>query len=309
MEVIQNKGFLDSELVKINECRKYLQVLTLSDIMSGYGNSFTCSYNVQKDFTRKSIYNWPRTIWPGSTSIKVWRKALRKTFGLTAGTTTHELGPWLHNDLSNWLWFYNPPTQLIYQRFGVIWKVWQSSRRGGPLGRIPKFRYVTNALTKPLTCVRATIRKNTNNTINLTGWHTHHQDHNHLHHAKIGNVLESEILHQQGTTALLARKIESNEIIAVSDGSFDKEIMAGSAVWVFESRDKLDQIIWGAITPGHREIQSAYRSKLFGIMCILSTLLRICIDNNITQGAITIYCDRESAIHRAQENHETISNN
>ena len=76
MEIFQNKGYKRSQIIKFNHCRKYLQALTLSNIMQASGEAFTTAYRVTKDEFFHSKYNWPKTTRPGSAARKLWRSAL-----------------------------------------------------------------------------------------------------------------------------------------------------------------------------------------------------------------------------------------
>ena len=56
MEVLVHEGLPRRKLIKINKYQPYLGVLTLSDIMNGYGNGFTSAYKWNKDIVRLSLY-------------------------------------------------------------------------------------------------------------------------------------------------------------------------------------------------------------------------------------------------------------
>ena len=59
MEVMAHEGFSKKKLLQINRCRLYLGVLTVSDVMNGYGNGFTSSYKCERDNSQPSAFNWP----------------------------------------------------------------------------------------------------------------------------------------------------------------------------------------------------------------------------------------------------------
>ena len=126
MEAFVHQGYSKKKLKILNLYRKYLQVLILSDIMTGDGDCFTMSFKCEKDHQPHNTYKWPHQPEP-STSImkKIWKRALRKTFGLRSRITSHKLGIWLHSNLSNWVWFFHPYSTSIYQHFGLVWRVWK----------------------------------------------------------------------------------------------------------------------------------------------------------------------------------------
>ena len=134
MEAFEKQGYSSQKLQMLNRCRIYLQAFTLSDLMTGKGNSFTETYRCQRDHQKWNRYKWPFQPTPSQKMIKLWRSTLRKTFQLKAGVTGHKVGRWLHLDFKEWRWFFHPHSKSIYQRFGHVWKVWkrETQRSNGP---------------------------------------------------------------------------------------------------------------------------------------------------------------------------------
>ena len=94
MEALENQGYSKQQLQILNRCRLYLQIMTLSDIMNGFGTGFTSMFKCRKNHQKYNNYKWPFQPEPTTSMRKLWRKALRKTFGLRAGNTSHQLGSW-----------------------------------------------------------------------------------------------------------------------------------------------------------------------------------------------------------------------
>jgi hypothetical protein len=90
--------------------------------------------------------------------------------------------------------------------------------------------------------------------------------------------------------------IEAGSAIAVSDGSFAETSKAGTAGWIIEDPDQLQQLRGTTISPGSTEAQCSHRSELVGILGIISHVNRICTNNQIDHGTITIGCDGIGAI-------------
>ena len=172
MEAFAAQGFSKNQLIILNRCRLYLQVMTTADIMNGFGNRFTLTFKCQKDHQRHNNFKWPFQPAPSTRMKKFWRKALRKTFGLAAGIMDHKLGPWLHNDHSQWIWFYHPVSQAIMQRFGKLWRMWKQETSRGRLGKRSRFKIFTTQARIPPTVKKATVQFWTPNRITLTGWAT-----------------------------------------------------------------------------------------------------------------------------------------
>ena len=102
MEALVHQGYSTKKLQILNRgCRLYLQVMTLSDIMNGNGDGFTESYKCRKDHQMQNSFKWPKQPEPSTTMKKCWKAALRKTFGLRAGVTSHKLGIWVHSNLNH----------------------------------------------------------------------------------------------------------------------------------------------------------------------------------------------------------------
>lgn len=94
----------------------------------------------------------------------------------------------------------------------------------------------------------------------------------------------------------LVNGIKKGTARAVSDGSYFPDTGVGTAAWTIESENQLDYITGTLIVPGPPSVQSAYRSKLTGILAILEKLRVLCSNHNILKGQITISCDRITAL-------------
>ena len=309
MEVFVNEGFPRHKLVKINKCRLYLGVLTLSDIMNGYGTGFTSAYKCDIDPTRISLYRWPRQTRPGSQCIKMWKSALRHTFGMRNGSTTYRLGKWFYRPTISWLWFYAPLTQTLYQRFGHVWRAWTRLYRRGTIGRWPKFRYDTNCINLPQATFCATVHYSTPQIVQLTGWQENyfHEEHLFTMQSTEEWILQN-IDRDVNMNARLALFISSAQVIAVCDGSFYKEHSAGGAGWYIESTDQTITTSSSCVTPGPAHAQSSPRSKLMGVLSTIMHCNYICQRFGIQTGTITLYCDNEGVINSVQAKLDIIKN-
>ena len=123
MEAFESQGYKKKYI--LNKCRLYLQVLTVSDIMNGNGTGFTRGFFCERDHQPRNQYKWPHQPPPTTSMIKNWKSVLKKMFGLKSGVTSHTLGTWLNNDVSQWIWFHHSSSSSLFQRFGHVWKVWK----------------------------------------------------------------------------------------------------------------------------------------------------------------------------------------
>lgn len=78
MELFQAEGYTRAELIKLNKCRVYIQALTLCDLMTGYGDAFTKTYQVYRDTQKRNNFTWPRMSCPGTMTIKFLKKNTKK---------------------------------------------------------------------------------------------------------------------------------------------------------------------------------------------------------------------------------------
>ena len=92
--------------------------------------------------------------------------------------------------------------------------------------------------------------------------------------------------------------IKNGKAISVSDGSYYSDTRTGAAAWIIESEDATQFIRGESIVPGAKEIQSAYRSEVTGLLAIIDKLQLLSTEYNITEGAIVIACDGITALTR-----------
>jgi len=107
-------GYSASTLGVLNRCRLYLQIITLSDIVSADG---TCI--IQDIFhslplvDRHSTLKWPYQQRPPNTDWEVWCSALRTL--QPRNKLEHLLGPWTtHESHQSWYWFKNSHSLTYY---------------------------------------------------------------------------------------------------------------------------------------------------------------------------------------------------
>jgi hypothetical protein len=296
MEIFAHQGYSKETLKKINRCRLYLQVTTLSDITCGYGSTFTKALNCIYDKTIPHYYHWPKQPRPGNQAIKAWRKALKDCFPRVNGTLEYQLGEWLYPPQEKWLWYFSPRTTLIYQKQGRLWRIWRRCSRAGYLGTTPRYKYDTNGFTKPRDCVRATIIRQGPSYLQMTGW-MHHQDGDPFELTEdtnsqwiLQNTQRCENMH------IICQSLWDGSLKAVSDGSFLASHNMGSAAWIIETPDQSHQCSGRTTCPGPASIQCPHRSELIGILGIATQIQQICNEFGIDRGQIEIGCDGLGAI-------------
>ena len=105
--IIHNTLYSKKELKAINNCRIYLQAITLSTITGRNGLQLSAeSYMGKRNPDRCSKWRWPALPSPPKSSWNLWRGALDTTL------LRHDrrylkfpLGPWTRKPHQNWVWF------------------------------------------------------------------------------------------------------------------------------------------------------------------------------------------------------------
>jgi len=102
----------------------------------------------------------------------------------------------------------------------------------------------------------------------------------------------------QGQEHIVVEAITNGYAVAVSNGSFQEQV--GLAACTIESQTHHHRIRGQGRTPGTSNNQGAYRSELFGIWGILTTLQQIIKKHQIQKGGVLLACDRLTALKQAQ---------
>ena len=148
------------DITKINYCRLYLQVTTLSDIVSADGKYIKQEcYNCTKTNQTARTTNdnaWPRQGKPGKTEIKAWQTFLNVYTAVDSLKLEQPLGEWtLHNDtvsMTGTNVFYHTTRKSIIQITDDEWQtgVGIKNRRGIEVrGWIPYYGTKDNHLLIP----------------------------------------------------------------------------------------------------------------------------------------------------------------
>ena len=128
-------------LLWLNWCRLYLQVCTISDIVTADGSRIRQAvWHGQRDAMFRSMYQWPRTARPTKRHWDMWRRVLATTLLLSHGPTQplrSPLGRW-HDPLDRWKWLLSPSEGTLFHREGSTWKSFRRNSAPSPtLGYLP----------------------------------------------------------------------------------------------------------------------------------------------------------------------------
>ncbi|CAJ1953819.1 unnamed protein product [Cylindrotheca closterium] len=176
MDLFINLEVEQEELLWLNWCQIYLQVCTVSDIVTADGRFIRRSaWNGLRDECCRLPYQWPRTVWPTRQHWDLWQTSLSRALYASNGPhhpLRQPLGPWT-DPLEDWNWLLSPTTGLFH-RHGATWKHFSpegsstTSRRYAPAPSHPSCPWWTAPL--PSDVLRATVRPTTgSDSVLLTG--------------------------------------------------------------------------------------------------------------------------------------------
>ena len=266
MEALKRAGFTDLTLKIVNRCRIYLRVSTLSDIASGDGSKLNQSVFNQTPFLRDH-YNCPVQGKPPQKDWKVWNYVIKHCF--QPSRSLHpQLGHWTvaSDDYKHdWDFFITATDTLVWQYKGD-WLYFDRIRNDR--GRFGKYdaskpRRKSKAPPRGMIWRTTVIRdrslwitqgKDYNVQTNLFLNDTEEPDWDKMPDAKwICNHLQVE-----ENVIMLQEQLQEEGLIAVSDGSFDRENKIGTAAWIISSLDEEIGMSGGGIVPGNPNDNSAF---------------------------------------------------
>jgi len=304
MEKFQEMGFSKRQLQKLNRCRLYIQVETLSDITDGTGDQIsTLCYNGQKNSFKSSDHDWPTQTNPNSDHWRLWRKALRESFPRRSeerlGRLEEPLGPWIDGNQDKWRWFYHERTSKLYCRTfsNPAWKMYKRVKHNLTISKNAQFSFQGYSHILPPVVFRATVSKDrTNrNRYRLTGWA-------YDRHTSEATPAQIDIFHRswmKNTTyhntyeGWIAEQLQTEEgIIIVSDGSYHPNYEIGTSAWVITSLQNTTKRLCGDnAVPGDTYVQCSHRSELCGLIGAVNHINDICKKYNIQHGKAELACD------------------
>jgi hypothetical protein len=314
MQSFADAGYRNHDLIVLNQCRMYLKVISLADLVTADGVSITQdAYNGKRNRVRD--LGWPRL--PPSlprTSWNLWRRAIDRCFlhpHSSHRQLRRPLGEWLPVARPSWLWFFSPGECRLYHSEGPLFRVFVRVSRGrtrtvnGRFSAIPTVSY-----SLPNDYQLATVSRYTGDIFQLTGvarippsapppsvcYHT----------SGLLDILDTMdpldrwavdglVSDDEGFT--LAQGIISGQATAVSDGSYKDYI--GTSGFVLRGRQRQIGAVGDNVVPGNPQEQSSYRSELAGISGILAIINAVCKKFDIQAGSVLIALDGEQALLQA----------
>jgi len=296
-----------------NKVRMFLQVATLSDLMTADGKEIDLSKlhgrnSITSPNPSKSAYIWPSVPTPSNSEITLWSDTLQKMLSIT--TNNRRIHgqiekKWHDCSMNHIQWNYQEANDTIYQKLDDGWKTWKrlsSSARTRRASR--KYTAGPDTDSLPNGTRPATIEFNSATMIILqnTGRYHNTGNHNQQQHENLGWTA-AEVQATNAMELQFADDIRNKTARIISDGSYAKGRSSAAFVTQHDhTRVPLNNVdphgyIHGQVTvPGDKDEQSSYRGELGGILASIVYTNGLCRRNNVTTGKCTMGCDNTGAL-------------
>ena len=282
---------------KFNQCRLYLNVISLADICTGDGrtirqSAFEGQYN---HGTSRNTITWPPRDSPPKASWRIWADCLIQLFCIgTNGRLSSSLGPWYSNDQCyQWEWHIHVNTCHLLQVTNGTYKQYAKIGRSR---MAPRFSlsgiHVDNCQLSEY--LRTTVDMHPSFYLSqgsaITG-----EDEPIPEPSPTFEWLHFKIVCTDSIQDLL-QDLQHHRTIAVTDGSYKPIEETGSAAWTIESASGNEYISGISLIPGTQSSQSAIRSELVGVLAILAYMQKLKLENSFLSVGGILGCDCRSAL-------------
>jgi hypothetical protein len=298
------------DLRRLNNCRIFLQVLTLADICSVDGNAFLLAAWEGRPWS--SDQWWPRRPAPRPQDWQLWRRALTECFGFDKAAVADQLsqsrvlaqrlGDWWTDKLFEWE--FHEASGSLFRRGAVV----QCFRpQGARTTRhcVGVFVLADEGVQLPRDTVPASVVPFPGGLWRLEG----------VSRRSPGRIEESapEWMSQMLVTmpsdagdAVLAA-VAAGQAVAVTDGSFRDGF--GTAAVVIEGPEtaQVPRVMLQLVVPGLASQQSALRSELAGLLALVRWLSTFASEHGIESGSVAVACDNIAAVNAASYYNSKVS--
>ena len=310
MEAFVQLRYSAADLRSLNQCRLYLQVLTLSNITSVDGTSFLQSVlDGVLSSDRASLLKWPRQTRPPAKAWGLWNRAL--THFLDRGKLRRPLGHWLppHHH-QRWKWQTGRLFHLLeandqWERFDPV-----ASRRAG---RNTLWYSTSSRCPAPVLFQLIQVDRLHSPTLPDDLFSVRYSEHLQLLpqtpsmppaesrlHASIDHHYFSLLVGlfhiSDSNIQAIAGAVVSRSLHTCCDGSVDKG--RGCHAWAFATADGTILCTGAGPDDGQPALMTSYRSELGGITALLYLPSRVQQLEHIDSGRAYLYCDNKGALDK-----------
>ena len=315
MPFLVAQGVPPHTLEILNECRLFLEAITLADIVSLSGASITeQALQGIKSLNSLQSYKWPRR--PPSLPQhywQIWRETLTR-YLVKEGETQilkQPLGNWTVDPHLTWEWFYDPTTAHLYHRTEHTITPY-ARNRSSRLGTSQEYSPThSQALILPQVEL-AQVASTPRNTITLSQTTSpvlvpaftrpHIANPLNLQEAKMNQPVTDHWavskLRSKDEGKSIAEAIQAHQAIAVSDGSGSPTLLSSAFILTAKSArlaKTLHPVHGGNIVPSNASEMDSYRAELGGVMGVLVTLQILGELHGITEGSLVLGLDGDEA--------------
>jgi len=123
MHIFADGGFCKAELMILNHCWMYLQVIFLSDICEGSGSKIAQQYWSGKTLANIYSFNWPKMMKPTSREWNVWQQGLHLSLNLDPQQwLTLPLGKWIQDGSHKAGWYTGTIGEQLFWHDAHTWQ-------------------------------------------------------------------------------------------------------------------------------------------------------------------------------------------
>ena len=318
MSIFIRNQYSDQDLQLLNECRMFLNAITVSDVVDGDGIKLCpMAMEGRVNAGRSSQFDWNKPKKPSTVSWYKWREALRSSLCTTntSSTLRKPLGSWTQYTHNNWKWLFHSPTQRLYHLVDGHCRVYRpSSRRTMNVRnqvRLFKAEKVIQIKDVPTTCTRASAEYEGLSYSYAKYYGSAstaiYEDQSNRDGTAYG-VLEFStnqkwICRASNLETISEETLErmmEEPLRIVADGSY-KDDHSSMAV-IIETESKANQIIALGPVPANKSSPmnntDAYRSEMAGLLAGL-TILGKMEEKSKKTTPITLSCDNDTALQVA----------
>jgi len=304
MDYFISQRLSQHDLQRLNACRLFLQVITLSDIASADGRYIVPEVKAGSTVRfRESTLTWPTQGRPGPASWRLWRQSL--SYLEERGRLITPLGPWISQPHQQWNTCMDQRTNTLVIRKGDATE-WYPPRA-------PASRWVTRLSARPLYDLGHSHRKECFQSSQLVAAtiENHCSVSDSLSYANTSDTaipvstlpedpppttFFRHIRHLVDHKHLAAIREASNlgQLVITTDGSYDPVTRRASYSWVFDGTSHICKAS-SQITTANK---NAYRAELQGILAALLTLQWM-EETHQGDGTATLYTDCQKALQNS----------
>ena len=297
--------FTKADIIRINRCRIYLQVIFLSDlaISNGIRLDEKMLYGHRND-DRRSEIRWQCQQYPPEKDWKLFRDCVKLIWLKNSNPQVIQppLGKWIRPPHQVWIFYCSSDYSVLYKRIEIncyrIFERWQYAHRdlryisksfrdsGRTCAHIPENSCRVSPIPDDGPSIVSIIDGDSQDVLPPP--------------ALDDDPLTSNVILDEDRDFFL-QAIRDNNLVIVSDGSYSPRSHVGTAAVRIETRCKQTLGIGWTRVPGDKESMDAYRAELTGILLALKMIASVIGENWKDKGSIQVSCDNDKALQKGIE--------